>query len=108
MSFAEALVRQQEAIFARLGEDATWAGVTGTVRVRRREHDEESRFDQASEVLTVRAILVRRSEVRTPADGNEVQILDDAGEAVPDALYVVDGEPEMDRRGVWRCAVKLA
>jgi hypothetical protein len=38
MSFrTQAVVRQQAAIFDRLGDDATWQGITGTVRVRLRE-----------------------------------------------------------------------
>jgi hypothetical protein len=51
---------------------------------------------------------VRKSEVEAPAVGDQVQILDEAGDPVADALFEVDGEPMLDRRGVWTCPVKIA
>ena len=108
MSFAGAAELLQAAVFNRLGEDAQWEGVDGAVRVRRREYDEESRFSEGgSEILTVRYIRVRRSEVTQPSGGQEIQILNDAGAPIEGALYRVNGEPELDRKGVWRCPVEL-
>ncbi|HVM38296.1 MAG TPA: hypothetical protein VM265_07915 [Sphingomicrobium sp.] len=106
MSFAETLARQQQAVFDRLGEDATWTGVEDVVRVRRREADEELRFDRGAAVMGGHLIMVRRSEVADPVEGNQVQILDASGEPVPGALYALAGEPMLDRKGVWRCAVR--
>jgi hypothetical protein len=108
MSFTGAADRLQQAVFSRLGEDAQWEGVEGTVRVRRREHDEDSRYGEGSEILTVRAIRVRRSEVPEPAEGNQIQILDAAGAPLEGGAYRVSGEPECDRKGVWRCPVEPA
>lgn len=108
MSFAGAADRLQAAVFARLGEDATWSGIFGTVRVRRREYDEESHLGEGgAEILTVRFIRVRESEVAAPAEGDEVQILGDGGVPVAGGLYRVSGEPEIDRKRVWRCPVEL-
>lgn len=107
MSFAGASERLQAAVFARLGEDAEWSGV-GTVRVRRREYDEEDRrLEGGVELLTVRFIRVRRSEVPAPSQGDTAQILGDDGEPVPGAFYRVNGEPDLNRKGVWRCPVEL-
>lgn len=108
MSFPQALQRQQAAIFARLGEDATWEGVTGTVRVRRRESDEDVRMGFTDAVVTGRVIMVRKSEVSAPAEGQAVQVLDDAGAPLVDGAFVVTGEPMLNRRGVWRCQVRTA
>ena len=108
MSFAEAQARLQQAVFDRLGEDATWTGVDAPVRVIRREYDEEGRFDVAVQVPTVRRLRVRKSEVPVPADGDEAQILDALGEPVDGAFYRVAGEPQLDRKGVWTCPVILA
>ena len=107
MSFTEAAARLQEAVFRRLGEDAQWEGVDDPVRVIRREYDEQGRFDESVAIVTVRRIRVRRSEVRVPADGQAVQLLDAAGADIAGGAYVVDGEPEIDRKGVWSCPVKL-
>lgn len=112
MSFAESVARQQEAVFRTLGEDATWQGVAGKVRVIRREADEEMRFGGSGFgggeiVATGRTIRVRKSQVAAPADDQTVQILDAAGAPVAGALYRVAGTPEIDRKGVWHCRVKL-
>lgn len=106
MSFAGSVARQQDAIFSTLGEDADWEGV-GTVRVRRREADEELQFERGKVIETGRRIKVRRSEVPEPALGQTVQILDDNGDPVPDGTFVISGEPELDRRGVWTCLVEI-
>lgn len=105
MSFSQAIERQQAAIFDRLGEDADWEDV-GTVRVRRREADEELQFERGRVIETGRRIKVRRSEVPEPARGQTVQILDDNGDPVSDGTFVITGEPELDRRGVWTCLVE--
>lgn len=107
MSFAESVARQQDAVFRTLGEDADWEGV-GTVRVRRREADEELRFDRGAIVETGRTIRVRKSEVPSPTQGQVVQILDAAGDPVADATFVVTGEPMLDRKGVWTCPVQVS
>jgi hypothetical protein len=104
MSFTQAIARQQDAIFDRLGEDADWDGV-GVVRVRRREADEDLHFDRGAIVETGHTIKVRKSQVDAPAIGQVVQILDDNGDPLPDAMFEVSGEPKLDRRRVWTCPV---
>lgn len=101
----QAQARLQAAVFARLGEAATWTGVAGNVRVLRREADEELHLDRGTIIEDGGRIRVRQSEVAAPAVGNEVQILDVDGNPVAGALYTVSGEPQLDRKGVWTCTV---
>lgn len=103
-----ALQRQQDAIFRVHGEDAAWDGVAATVRVIRREADESIRSDYSELVATGRTIRVRKSEVAAPAEGQQLQVLDAAGDPVADGLFEVTGEPQLDRRGVWHCPVAEA
>lgn len=105
MSFLEAQARLQAAVFLRLGNDATWTGAADPVRVRWREADEDLRLDRGTLVVTGRLIKVRRSEIANPAAGDEVQILDDDGNPISGAAFVVTGEPMLDRKGVWTCQV---
>lgn len=106
MTFPEAASRLQAAVFGRLGEDAQWTGIAGTVRVRRTERDDEVRLDMGWTIDTVRFVKVRRSEVAAPAEDEQVQILDAAGATVAGALYRVSGAPRLDRKGVWTCPVE--
>jgi len=108
MPFAERVARQQEAVFRTFGEDAEWEGVSGTVRVRRREADEEMRFERGEIVAMGRQIRVRQSDVAEPAEGQTVQILDDDGNPLAGELYEVAGEPQLDRKAVWRCPIRPA
>lgn len=102
----DVLARQQDAIFRVLGEDAQWEDVVGAVRVKRREADETTRTDYSELVDFGRSLEVRKSEVATPAIGQQVQVLDANGDPVADALFEVAGEPMLNRRGVWTCPVK--
>lgn len=104
----DALDRQQAAIFDVLGKGAQWEGVADVVRVKLNEADETVRTDYSDLVARGRTIKVRARDVAQPADGDQVQVLDASGDPVPDALFIVDGEPTLDRRGVWHCPVKPA
>lgn len=106
MSFAGAQERLQQAVFDRLGEDATWSGIADPVRVIRREADEDLRLGEGSVMVTGRSIRVRKAQVAAPAEGDTAQILDAAGAAAAGALYSVAGEPKLDRKGVWHCPVE--
>lgn len=101
------LARQQDAIFGVLGESAQWEGVADPVRVRFSEADEGVRADFSDLVGTGRTIKVRKSEVEAPAEGQVVQILDDEGAPADGRLYRIDGEPMLNRRGVWTCPVTI-
>jgi hypothetical protein len=103
-----ALERQQDAIFRVHGTDAAWAGIASTVRVKLNEADETIRSDYSELIGTGRTIKVRKSEVPAPVAGDQVQLLDDNGDPVADALFDVAGEPMLDRRGVWTCPVNPA
>lgn len=106
MSFLQAQARLQAAVFDRLGEAATWDGVSDSVRVIRRVADEQLRFDQATIIQTGVTLRVRKSEVAAPAEGQEVQVLDEDGNPAADGLFVLNGVPELDRKGVWHCPAK--
>lgn len=106
--FAERVARAEEAVFRTFGEDATWSGVADPVRVILREADEELRLDRGELVMRGRKVRVRQSEVESPAEGQEVQLLDSDGNPVVGELYVLAGEPQLDRKGVWHCPVRLA
>lgn len=104
MSFSEAVDKAQAAIFARLGEDAAWPGVFGTVRVIFREQDGEADLPQGGAALVViRTIKVRRSEVPAPAAGQVVTLLDADGNAA--GTYKVARRPRLNRQRVWLCEV---
>lgn len=108
MSFAARVARLQEDVFGTFGEDATWTGVATPVRVRRREEDEGVRFDRGELLVEGHHVRVRKVEVSSPAIGDEVQVLDDDGNPVVGAAYIVNGDPRLDRKGVWHCPVKPA
>lgn len=108
MPFSDALVRLEAAVFDRLGEDASWSGITGTVRVRRREADEEIGFGHGFAIVDGARIKVRKSEVPAPIEGDQVQVLDSNGTPLEDGGFIVAGEPRLDRKGVWTCPVKAA
>lgn len=99
MFFAEALGRQQDAVFRRLGEDAVWNGGPGTVRVRVKERDDDVGFGEGQTVVTRRFLTVRRSEVPNPVAG------DVATRRNGDGLRVI-GTPRIDAKGRWVCEVE--
>ena len=98
MSFAQAVERQQVAIFRALGEDAVWADGPDSVRIRLTESDVLEPFGASQDVMRARFIRVRRSEVPAPADG-EVVVL------ARGPCYRVIAQPTLDRKGVWVCQV---
>jgi hypothetical protein len=106
MSFPQARGRMEDAIFDRLGEDANWSGV-GVVRIRRREADENLHLSYGEQIAMGRTIKVRKSQVEAPAEGVVVQVLDDDGVPLADALFEINGEPKLDANGVWTCPAKL-
>ena len=99
MSFAASRDRLQSAIFARLGEDATWTGQADPVRVRFVEADAELGFGEARLIASAMAIRVRRSEVEAPAVGDEVTL------TASGRTLRLSQEPQVDRNGVWECPV---
>jgi hypothetical protein len=98
------LERQQAAIFERPGGICAWEGVADPVRVIRREADESIRGDY-SELIAGRTIRVRKSEVAAPAKASRCKSWTLTATRSP-TLFEVDGEPQLDRRGVWHCPVK--
>ena len=101
MSFAKPRERMNDAIFARLGEDATWSEIDAPVRVILREQDDEWQMDRAVQRVRVRFIRVRRAEIAQPCVGDDIYV-----EAY-DAYYRVVTEPLLLRHLVWQCEVKL-
>lgn len=94
MGFADARARLVDALFAHLGEDATWEGVADPVRVITR--DEDQQFGGEIEIIGQTLVFrVRRSEVAEPQEGQLVTTTADS------AQYRVLAEAKKDRRGVW-------
>lgn len=108
MSFPQAKSRLEAAVFDRLGEDAIWEGITGTVRVRRFVADQDMHLGSSVIVETGVSLKVRKCEVPVPAQGQQVQVLDDDGNPLSDGLYLITGEPELDRKAVWRCPARAS
>jgi hypothetical protein len=102
VSFAEAVERQQEAVFRHLGEDATWSGVADPVRIRRAERDDLTGWEEGRVVIRTNFVRVRRSEVAEPAAG-DIVTPELGGE-----VFTVIETPTLARKGVWLCAVKPA
>lgn len=99
MSFAPIRTRLIDAVFRRLGEDATWTGVDGPVQVRPTEREEAGDFGQSRDVVLVNFIRVRRSEVPSAAIGQQVILSADG------RVFVVMAEPILTRNAVWICQV---
>lgn len=99
MSFAEAVVRQQDAVFRHLGEDATWSGVADPVRIRVAEKDEEASWRESQAVVRVRYVKVRKSEIAAPVAG---QVL--VRTKTLESFRVIE-TPTLDLKGVWLCKV---
>lgn len=99
MSFAERVARMQEAVFRTLGEDATWSGVEPDVRVRFREQDGVEGFGGSQILIAETYIMVRRSQVPSPAVGDVVTL------RASELSYRVTADPTIDRKGRWTCVV---
>ena len=103
MSFADALARQQAAIFARLGEDAGWTGAANPVRVIVRTFDDDAPIGPAAIMAPRCFIKVRRSEIAAAVAGDLVTPAETGG------TFKIVGEPAIDRKGVWKCeAMRVA
>jgi hypothetical protein len=101
VSFAEVVERQQDAVFRRLGEDATWSGIADPVRIRFAERDDSLAWSEGRTVALVRFVRVRRSEVASPAIGDVIVRTEQGGQQ----LEVIE-TPTLDRKGVWLMGVK--
>ena len=99
MGFPQARERLQNAIFARLGEDAQWAGIDPKVRVRFAERDELATFGDTELMMAGLVLRFRRSEVAAPAVGNLV-VLDKSGRRLR-----LSADARMDANGVWAAPV---
>jgi len=91
-----------DASFATFGEDAEWPEL-GTVRVRFKTTDEDSRFGGVDFVERSTMIRVRSWEVVQPAIGTVVIIADG-----PNAgSYPIVKRPMLDIKGVWDCPIEI-
>ncbi len=97
MSFPELRRRLVDTVFERFGEDAVWTGLGETVRVRFRTRDEDARFQEGQYITRITTIEVRSWEYDEPVPGDVVKMA--AGN------FRVGGDPTLDPRGVWICAV---
>lgn len=97
MSFVYARGKAVDRIFERMGEAATWSGISGTVMIRWGEEDEVVGADDPGLVMATHRVRVRRSEVSEPAPGDVVCPLESGG------TYIVTGSPRIDRKGIWLC-----
>lgn len=101
MGFAEVRERQQEAVFARLGEAAEWTGMADPVQVRFAEEDEVAGFGDGSRLIMGALMLkVRRAAVPSPAIGNEVRLI------ASDRRFRITSDPQLNRNAAWLCPVE--
>jgi hypothetical protein len=100
MSFAGSRKRMNDAIFARLGEDAAWLDIDDPVKVIPREEDQELIIRDAVEIRLARFLRVRKSEVPQPRPGDTVHL-------ASGLVFEVIAEPRLRRFLVWVCEVKL-
>ena len=99
MGFPQARERLQNAIFARLGEDAQWTGIDPLVRVRFAERDELATLGDTELMMASLVLRFRRSEVGAPNVG-DVVVLDVSGRRLR-----ISGEARMDANGIWAAPV---
>lgn len=99
MGFPQARERLQDAIFARLGEDARWAGIDPTVRVRFAERDELANFGDTELMMAGLVLRFRKSEVPEPAI-RDLVVLDKSGRRLR-----LSAEARLDANGVWAAPV---
>lgn len=97
MAFPELRRRLVDTVFAQFGEDAAWTGRPGPVRVRFRTRDEDARFQEGQYISRITTIEVRSWEHPKPERGDIATLA--AGK------FRVGGDPALDPRGVWICAV---
>ncbi len=97
MSLPELRRRLVDTVFARFGEDAVWSGLPDPVRVRFRTRDDDARFQDGQYVSRITTIEVRSWEIPKPKQG-DVAVL-------ASGSFRVGGQPTLDDRGVWICAV---
>lgn len=97
MSWSGLLARQQAAVYAALGEDASWPGITGPVRVILRDEDALVGLGVEDRIF----LRVRQSEVASPAKGQAIELGDGR-------RFVLTRTPLLDRRKSWRCEAKPA
>lgn len=92
MGWSDLQTRQQAAVFAALGHDATWEGIDDPVRVVIRDEDRVLGQTIADAVI----VRVRQAEVEAPAD-EDIVVLDDG------RRYQLIAPPLLDRKLVWQC-----
>ena len=97
MGWSDRLTRQQAAVYAALGEDAQWEGLTDPVRVILR--DEDAIIGIAVDDQTF--LRVRQSEVADPAKGQVVELGDGR-------RFRLTAAPLLDRKRSWRCQMSPA
>lgn len=101
MGFAGARERMQDAIFARLGEDALWNSQPDPVRVRWREEDEVAGYGDGSQLILRGLVLkVRRRQVASPAPGDQIDLIDSG------RRFRITSDPVLDRNSAWECPVE--
>ncbi|MET4683689.1 head-tail joining protein [Brevundimonas faecalis] len=106
MGFGKHMAALVAEVDEHLGDRATWSGVAGEVRVLPAEEDAIARYGDASHVLTARAVEIHERWIALPAEGDQVQILDDDTGAVREILRVI-GDPRRNEDGWWLCTVVL-
>lgn len=100
--FKDHLAGLGAAIDQHLGEDATWTGIAGTVRVHDEAADDTVRYGGNDVIVSTRVIRVRRTWVPAPKDGDELVLLGTA------ETLRVTGDPILDEEGFWACTVAEA
>ena len=99
MPFADAAARAKDSIFERGGSDALWlvGGVGDGIpcKVIFSQAQAVERFGDDRAALPTGQFKVRRSQVESPAEGDKIQLLDEAGTVVDE--FEVVGTPLLDK-----------
>jgi hypothetical protein len=102
---ADRRARLLASVYASYGEDAAWTPGDGPapVRIKREESEEDVQLRQARIRVDAVVLRVRRTEVSSPANGDQVDIVDTA------ERFRIIATPKLDRFGLeWICEAARA
>lgn len=84
------------------------AGPLVPTRAIRSQPDQQVAFGAGQVVLASNEFQLMRSEIANPAEGDAIQLVDDAGLPVPAGHFRITSEPMLDVEGLsWTCGAEI-